>query len=88
MALYFQGGVAEAELLRLLKERDELKAALLEFEKHMEEIQRDVKALSAERDHYKALFKKVNFKSKVYLCIYLKMHTLGFYRPNILVHSG
>uniref|UniRef100_A0A7N6C0M2 Centrosomal protein 135 n=1 Tax=Anabas testudineus TaxID=64144 RepID=A0A7N6C0M2_ANATE len=51
-------GIAEAELLHLLKERDELKAALLEFEKHMEEIQTNVKALSAERDHYKTVFKE------------------------------
>lgn len=72
MPLNFQGGVAEAELLRLLKERDELKAALLEFEKHIEEIQSNVKALSAERDHYKALFIKVSLKNKVSLCMYLK----------------
>ncbi|XP_026201117.1 centrosomal protein of 135 kDa [Anabas testudineus] len=53
-----RAGIAEAELLHLLKERDELKAALLEFEKHMEEIQTNVKALSAERDHYKTVFKE------------------------------
>nr|XP_020459149.1 centrosomal protein of 135 kDa isoform X2 [Monopterus albus] len=53
-----RGGVAEAELLPLLKERDELKAALLEFEKHTEDIQNNVKALSAERDHFKTLFKQ------------------------------
>ncbi|KAK2907591.1 centrosomal protein of 135 kDa isoform X1 [Channa argus] len=54
-----KGGVAEAELLRLLKEKEQLKASLLEFEKHTEDIQNKVKALSAERDHYKTLFKQV-----------------------------
>ncbi|KAK5930835.1 hypothetical protein CgunFtcFv8_027042 [Champsocephalus gunnari] len=53
-----RGGVAEAELVRLLKERDELKAALLEFERHMEDIQSNVKGLSSERDHFKKLFKQ------------------------------
>ncbi|XP_063748208.1 centrosomal protein of 135 kDa isoform X1 [Eleginops maclovinus] len=53
-----RGGVAETELVRLVKERDELKAALLEFEKHMEDIQSNVKGLSSERDHFKTLFKQ------------------------------
>ncbi|RVE73808.1 hypothetical protein OJAV_G00034970 [Oryzias javanicus] len=51
-----KGSVTEGQLYRALKERDELKAALLDFEKHMEEIQKDVKVLSSERDHFKALF--------------------------------
>uniref|UniRef100_A0A8C9YES2 Centrosomal protein 135 n=1 Tax=Sander lucioperca TaxID=283035 RepID=A0A8C9YES2_SANLU len=46
------------EVLRLVKERDELRAALLDFEKHMEDIQNNVKALSSERDHFKTLFKQ------------------------------
>ncbi|KAK2835857.1 hypothetical protein Q5P01_016341 [Channa striata] len=54
-----KGGGAEAELLRLLKEKEQLKASLLEFEKHIEDIQNNVKAVSAERDHYKTLFKQV-----------------------------
>ncbi|XP_031167557.1 centrosomal protein of 135 kDa isoform X1 [Sander lucioperca] len=53
-----RGGVAEPEVLRLVKERDELRAALLDFEKHMEDIQNNVKALSSERDHFKTLFKQ------------------------------
>ncbi|KAM7388577.1 hypothetical protein PAMP_024744 [Pampus punctatissimus] len=53
-----RGGVAESELLRVVKERDELKAALLDFEEHMEDIQNKVKTLSAERDHFKMLFKQ------------------------------
>ncbi|XP_034565716.1 centrosomal protein of 135 kDa isoform X3 [Notolabrus celidotus] len=53
-----RGGAAESELLRVLKERDELKAALLDFEKHMEGIQNNVKVLSTEREHFKKLFKQ------------------------------
>ncbi|XP_059197892.1 centrosomal protein of 135 kDa [Centropristis striata] len=53
-----RGGVAETELLRLVQERDELRAALLDFEKHMEDIQNNVKGLSSERDHFKTLFKQ------------------------------
>ncbi|XP_042339694.1 centrosomal protein of 135 kDa [Plectropomus leopardus] len=53
-----RGVVAETELLRLVKERDELKAALLDFERHMEDIQDNVKGLSSERDHFKTLFKQ------------------------------
>ncbi|XP_073333060.1 centrosomal protein of 135 kDa [Pagrus major] len=51
-----RGGVAETELLLLVKERDELKAVLLDFEAQMEDIQDNVKALSAERDRFKTLF--------------------------------
>uniref|UniRef100_A0A671TVH7 Centrosomal protein 135 n=1 Tax=Sparus aurata TaxID=8175 RepID=A0A671TVH7_SPAAU len=57
-------GVAETELLRLVKERDELKAVLLDFETQMEDIQDNVKALSAERDRFKTLFKQVSFLKK------------------------
>nr|XP_046247399.1 centrosomal protein of 135 kDa isoform X3 [Scatophagus argus] len=52
------GSVTETELLRIVKERDELRAALLDFEKHMEDIQDSVKTLSTERDHFKTLFKQ------------------------------
>lgn len=56
--------MAETELLRLVKERDELKAVLLDFETQMEDIQDNVKALSAERDRFKTLFKQVSFLKK------------------------
>ncbi|XP_040040694.2 centrosomal protein of 135 kDa isoform X1 [Gasterosteus aculeatus] len=52
------GGGAETELLRLVKERNELKAALLDFEEHMEDIQNKVKGLSSERDRFKALWRR------------------------------
>lgn len=62
MTSNFQGGAAEAELLRVIQERDELKVALLDFEKHMEDIQNNMKALSNERDHFKTLLKQVRFR--------------------------
>lgn len=46
----------------MMKERDELKVALLDFEKHVEEIQNNAKALCTERDHFKIQMKKVRFK--------------------------
>uniref|UniRef100_A0AAQ5Y9M7 Centrosomal protein of 135 kDa n=1 Tax=Amphiprion ocellaris TaxID=80972 RepID=A0AAQ5Y9M7_AMPOC len=58
-----RGGAAEAELLHLIKERDELRAALLDFEKHMEDIQSNVKALSTEREHFKTLYKQVRLET-------------------------
>lgn len=46
----------------MVRERDELKDALLDIEKHMEDIQDNVKTLSAERDEFKALFKQVRLE--------------------------
>uniref|UniRef100_A0A673VYB3 Centrosomal protein 135 n=1 Tax=Salmo trutta TaxID=8032 RepID=A0A673VYB3_SALTR len=42
-----------------MKERDELQAVLLGFERHMEDIQTNVKALTAERDQLSLQCKKV-----------------------------
>uniref|UniRef100_A0A672HBW5 Centrosomal protein 135 n=1 Tax=Salarias fasciatus TaxID=181472 RepID=A0A672HBW5_SALFA len=47
------------ELLRVTRERDKLKAALQQFEEHMEDIQSNVKTLRAERDHFKTLLTQV-----------------------------
>uniref|UniRef100_A0A3Q3SE06 Centrosomal protein 135 n=1 Tax=Mastacembelus armatus TaxID=205130 RepID=A0A3Q3SE06_9TELE len=57
--------LARAELLRLLSERDELKAALVEFENHMKDIQSNVKSLSAERDRFKSQFKQAQEELKL-----------------------
>lgn len=72
LASHCQGGVVEAELLRVVKERDELKAALFDFEKHMEEIQNSVKALCTERDHFKSQFKQVSFDNHISLQMHMK----------------
>lgn len=49
----------------MVRERDELKDALLDIKKHMEDIQDNVKTLSAERDEFKALFKQVRLQCVV-----------------------
>ncbi|XP_056132078.1 centrosomal protein of 135 kDa isoform X2 [Lampris incognitus] len=53
-----RGHTGETELSRIAKERDELKTYLQDFEKHMEEIQTSVMALSSEKDQLKAQLKK------------------------------
>lgn len=52
-----RGDTPDTELLHVLTERDELKAALLGVEKRMEDTQDSVKALITERDHLKMLLK-------------------------------
>ncbi|KAJ3600083.1 hypothetical protein NHX12_034035 [Muraenolepis orangiensis] len=47
-------GIGGAELVRVAKERDDLKSALLGFERHMVDIQTDVEALSVERGQLRA----------------------------------
>lgn len=53
----FQGDAPDTELLHVLAERDQLKAALLGLEKRLEDTQDTVKALVTERDHLKKLLK-------------------------------
>lgn len=59
----FQGDAPDTELFHVLTERDELKAALLGLEKHMEATQDTVKALNTERDHLKMLLKVSPFQN-------------------------
>ncbi|XP_041704703.1 centrosomal protein of 135 kDa isoform X2 [Coregonus clupeaformis] len=54
-----RGNNVDLELSRTVKERDELQAVLLGFERHMEDIQTNVKALTAERDQLSLQCKKV-----------------------------
>lgn len=61
--LMFQGDAPDTELIHVLTERDELKAALLGVEKRMENTQDTVKALSTERDHLKMLLKVSPFQN-------------------------
>lgn len=70
--LSFQGGLPEEEeLLQVVKERDELKDALLDIERQMEDIQDNVKTLSAEKDKFKSLFRQVRLQSSVcHLCFW------------------
>uniref|UniRef100_A0A3B5LLC3 Centrosomal protein 135 n=1 Tax=Xiphophorus couchianus TaxID=32473 RepID=A0A3B5LLC3_9TELE len=57
-----KGSVPDPELIFVIKEKDELKAALMDFERQMEDIQKNIQVLSNERDHFKTLFKQVRFK--------------------------
>lgn len=54
-----QGEGADTELSRVLRERDELQAMLLDFEKHMEDIQIKVKLLTNERDKLSTQYQQV-----------------------------
>ncbi|XP_077572880.1 centrosomal protein of 135 kDa-like [Stigmatopora nigra] len=54
--------VAESEMLDVVRERDFLKAALQEVENHTEEIQINVKALSAEKNYFKTMFQQAQEK--------------------------
>ncbi|XP_054910083.1 centrosomal protein of 135 kDa isoform X2 [Poeciliopsis prolifica] len=53
-----KGSGPDPELLFVIKEKDTLKAALMDFERQMEDIQNKVQELSNERDHFKTLFKQ------------------------------
>ncbi|XP_014329681.1 centrosomal protein of 135 kDa isoform X1 [Xiphophorus maculatus] len=53
-----KGSVPDPELIFVIKEKDELKAALMDFERQMEDIQKNIQVLSNERDHFKTLFKQ------------------------------
>ncbi|XP_041912924.1 centrosomal protein of 135 kDa [Alosa sapidissima] len=54
-----RGDSGEVDIFRVVKERDDLQAVLLGFEKHMEEIQTKVKALTSERDQLSAQYQQI-----------------------------
>ncbi|XP_067841935.1 testis-specific gene 10 protein isoform X2 [Heptranchias perlo] len=53
-----KGGSYESELICVIKERDDLQAMLNKYERHMAEIQANVKVLTAERDQSKLLYEQ------------------------------
>ncbi|XP_071951529.1 centrosomal protein of 135 kDa-like isoform X2 [Antedon mediterranea] len=50
----------ETEIFRLRRERDELQTVLDKFERHLAEIQSNVKVLTADRDKTKLLYEQAN----------------------------
>ncbi|XP_063057428.1 centrosomal protein of 135 kDa isoform X2 [Engraulis encrasicolus] len=54
-----RGGNGDVDISLVMRERDDLQAALLGFERQMEEIQSKVKALTAERDSLSTLYQQV-----------------------------
>ncbi|XP_071511617.1 centrosomal protein of 135 kDa-like [Diadema antillarum] len=50
----------EAEMLKLRRERDDLQSLLDKFERHMAEIQTNVKVLTSERDKVNLLYQQAN----------------------------
>lgn len=55
MVLFFlcvqsKGGTYDSELMRALRERDEMKSMLDKYERHLSETQANVRVLTAERD--------------------------------------
>lgn len=55
----YKGGTADSELMRALRERDEMKSMLEKYERHLSEIQANVRVLTAERDKTRARYQQV-----------------------------
>ncbi|XP_055492534.1 testis-specific gene 10 protein isoform X3 [Leucoraja erinacea] len=53
-----KGGSYESELICVIKERDDLQAMVIKYERHLAEVQANVKVLSAERDQSKLLYEQ------------------------------
>ncbi|XP_061082835.1 testis-specific gene 10 protein [Conger conger] len=53
-----QGAAYDSELMRLLREREDLQALLDKYERHLSEIQGNVKVLSADRDKTSLQYQK------------------------------
>ncbi|KAJ8410006.1 hypothetical protein AAFF_G00210470 [Aldrovandia affinis] len=53
-----KAGTYDSELIRLLRDRDELQALLDKYERHLSEIQVNVKVLSADRDKTSVQYQK------------------------------
>nr|XP_015218852.1 PREDICTED: testis-specific gene 10 protein [Lepisosteus oculatus] len=53
-----KGGSYDSELMRILRERDELQAMLDKYERHLSEIQANIKVLTADRDKTNMLYQQ------------------------------
>lgn len=50
---------SDAEVLKILREHEELKSTLKKYERHVAEIQGNIKVLTAERDNIVNLYERV-----------------------------
>ncbi len=57
---FLKGGTYDSELMRVLRERDELQNMLEKHERHLSEIQANVKVLTAERDKTRMHYQQVD----------------------------
>lgn len=55
----FKGGTYDSELMRLLRERDELQSMLDKYERHLAEVQANVRVLTTERDKTRMHYQQV-----------------------------
>lgn len=59
LSLALKGGTYDSELMRVLRERDELQNMLDKYERHMSEVQANIKVLTAERDKTRMHYQQV-----------------------------
>lgn len=55
-----QGGSYDSELMRVLRERDQMQGMLDKYERHLSEIQANVKVLTADRDKTSMHYQQVS----------------------------
>ncbi|XP_027012148.2 testis-specific gene 10 protein isoform X1 [Tachysurus fulvidraco] len=53
-----KGGTYDSELMRVLRERDEMQSILDKYERHLSEIQANIRVLTAERDKIKMRYQQ------------------------------
>ena len=63
------------EIKQLRRERDELKCLLDKFERHMSEIQANVKVLTCEKDKYNQMYEEVKEELRATRCELLKYNS-------------
>ncbi|XP_051882316.1 testis-specific gene 10 protein isoform X2 [Pristis pectinata] len=60
-----KGGSYESELICVIKERDDLQAMVNKYERHLAEVQANVKVLTAERDQSKLLYEQISQETAI-----------------------
>lgn len=57
--VHSKGGTYDSELMRVLRERDEMKSMLDKYERHLSEIQANIRVLTDERDKTRRHYQQV-----------------------------